>query len=123
VVAAIALELHRRDHGRYAGTLAELSPRYMPVVPTDPFDGRALRYRVLQGKPLVYSIGADGDDDGGRTPERGNSIAGPLSPWLFRARNLRSAEETPSEYDGDFVVYPMPETAAAKRVGPTMPSR
>ena len=62
---AIALELYRRKYGRYPNTLAELSPLYLPQVPVDRITGGPLKYRLLDGKPLIYSVGADRDDDGG----------------------------------------------------------
>jgi hypothetical protein len=34
-------------------------------VPTDPFDGRPLRYRRLADGVVVYSVGDDRADDGG----------------------------------------------------------
>lgn len=34
--------------------------------PVDPFDGKPLRLVILNGEPVVYSIGRDGKDDGGK---------------------------------------------------------
>ncbi|MGH7134035.1 MAG: hypothetical protein ACREJO_19075, partial [Phycisphaerales bacterium] len=67
-LAAIGLELYKRAHGKYPSNLAELTPRYLPTVPLDRFDGLALRYRAStawsDGRPVLYSIGGDGQDDG-----------------------------------------------------------
>ncbi len=38
----------------------------LPKVPIDPYSGEPLRLVLLDGKPVVYSIGKDGRDDGGR---------------------------------------------------------
>ena len=35
-------------------------------MPTDPFDGAPLRYRRFAKGYVIYSIGSDGHDDGGR---------------------------------------------------------
>ncbi len=35
-------------------------------VPLDPYDGRPIRFAVVDGRPTVYAIGQDGRDDGGR---------------------------------------------------------
>jgi hypothetical protein len=67
-LTAIALELFKRRQGRYPLTLAELTPDLLPAVPLDA-DGRALRYRLVGDRPVLYSIGHDGVDDGG-TPAR-----------------------------------------------------
>jgi len=34
-------------------------------VPADPYDGRPMRLAIVDGAPVVYSIGKDGHDDGG----------------------------------------------------------
>jgi hypothetical protein len=66
VITAIALKRFELKHGKPPGSLTELSPEFLPGVPLDPVDGRPLRYRPNpDGTFLLYSIGADGVDDGG----------------------------------------------------------
>jgi len=65
-VIACALERHRLARGTYPATLAELVPDYLTVVPHDIMDGQPLRYRMEDGKFTLYSIGANGTDDGGQ---------------------------------------------------------
>jgi hypothetical protein len=62
---ALAVERYRQANGRWPGTLPDLVPLYLNEVPTDPFDGRPLRYRHVGGNVVVYSVGRDGVDDGG----------------------------------------------------------
>ncbi len=38
----------------------------MPEVPIDPYSGKPLRMTIIDGEPVIYSIGQDGRDDGGR---------------------------------------------------------
>ena len=58
----------RRDNNnQFPATLAELVPKYLPLVPIDPFDGQPLRYRPDRTHVLLYSVGQDQKDDGGRT--------------------------------------------------------
>lgn len=59
---AVAIARYRRARGGWPARLEDLVPRYLPEIPTDPYTGDAFRYR--SGK--VWSIGGDGDDDGGR---------------------------------------------------------
>jgi len=67
---ALAVERFRREHGLLPSELRELIPQFLEVVPTDPFDGAPLRYRRLPRGYIIYSVDADGHDDGGReTPE------------------------------------------------------
>jgi hypothetical protein len=68
-VTRVALEIERwrlAHGGRAPDSLAELVPEYAPSIPLDPFDNNPLRYRQLPRGFLVYSIGADFTDDGGK---------------------------------------------------------
>jgi hypothetical protein len=38
----------------------------LPRVPVDPYSGKPLRMAIIDGEPVIYSIGRDGRDDGGR---------------------------------------------------------
>lgn len=60
---AVALAAYRSDKGHLPGTLADLVPAYLPSVPIDPWDGKALRWSLE--KATVWSIGRNGRDDGG----------------------------------------------------------
>lgn len=64
---AIALELYRREHGKYPITLTSLAPKYIDVVPLDIINGVSLHYRIkADGTPLIYSVGLNKIDDGGQ---------------------------------------------------------
>lgn len=83
-VTAIALERCRLRRGRYPADLAALVPEFVAEVPRDWYDGGALRYRANDdGTYLLYSIGNDGQDDGGDPTPRGD---GP-GYWL-RGRDI-----------------------------------
>lgn len=71
---ALAIERYRLSHGQLPVGLADLVPSHLPEVPQDPFDGRPLRYRRLEPGFIVYSIGPDETDDGGkqRRPVKGS---------------------------------------------------
>jgi len=63
---ALAIRLYEIDHGRRPASLDQLIPDYLPAIPLDPFaaDGRALGYLPRAPKPVLYSVGPDGIDDG-----------------------------------------------------------
>jgi hypothetical protein len=64
--AAIAVERFRLAHtNSLPQALEQLTPAYCAVLATDPFDGKPLRYKTHDGSYVVYSIGSDGQDDGG----------------------------------------------------------
>ena len=68
----VALRLHRVKHGVYPDDLAALVPTFIESVPTDPFSGGDYVYR-REGKGIVvYSVGPNAEDDGGRDGRRDN---------------------------------------------------
>jgi hypothetical protein len=66
---AFALAAFRGDNGRYPAKLDELAARYLAAVPNDLFSGKALVYRPTEKGYLLYSVGVNGKDDGGRSAE------------------------------------------------------
>jgi hypothetical protein len=65
-VVAVAAERYRLRHQRWPEALGDLVQRgLLKDVPTDPFDGRPLRWRLLGDGAVIYSVGDDGADDGG----------------------------------------------------------
>jgi hypothetical protein len=64
--AALAVEHFRLAHGQLPENMNELVPQFLPTVPSDPFDGAPLRYHRLAKGYVIYSVGRDGHDDGGR---------------------------------------------------------
>jgi hypothetical protein len=73
---ALAIRLYQVDQGRRPQTLGDLVPNYLPEIPLDPFaeDGSAIGY-APEGRPaILYSVGPDGVDDGGRYAFRSGGI-------------------------------------------------
>lgn len=90
----VALRLYQAEQGRPAKTLEALVPKYLPAVPADPFDGRPFRYRLSEGEEIgwtrnhargevnsrrvpkgqgiLWSVGEDGHDDGGKQQQSGD---------------------------------------------------
>ena len=64
--AGLAVQRYRLATGKLPNKLSDLVPTYMESVPKDPFDGEELRYKKLDPGFVVYSIGEDLSDDGGR---------------------------------------------------------
>lgn len=60
---AIAIELHRATYGSLPEDLVALTPRFLPVLYTDPIDGAPLRYTKLDSGYAVYSVGIDLQDN------------------------------------------------------------
>ncbi len=67
LLTLLALRAYRLDHGAYPAALSALAPNYLKAVPDDPFAlSGPLRYKNLGSKYLLYSVGPDGKDDGGK---------------------------------------------------------
>ena len=66
---AIAIQRYRRVHGETPKTLGELVPEFLDQPPVDPFDQAPLRYQSDAAGYKIYSIGADGIDQGGEAGE------------------------------------------------------
>lgn len=74
-VVAIAIERYRGKHGEYPKRLDLLAPEFLHPVPVDFIDGKPLRYRFTgDGHFVLYSIGLDGVDDGGKMLPPGAKI-------------------------------------------------
>ena len=64
---ACALERFRLTHGNYPEALAALAPQFIAEPPHDLINGQPLHYRRTDdGKFVLYSIGWDEKDDGGK---------------------------------------------------------
>ena len=66
VPVVFALAAYRADHGAYPADLAAPVPEYLPAIPRDPFSDGPLRYKRDAAGYLLYSVGPNGKDDGGR---------------------------------------------------------
>ncbi len=101
IVVAIALELYHRQHRDYPTTLQALVPQYLPTIPEDRITGEPLHFRLRNGRPLIYSVGADREDDAGRIPR---APGGHPRPWDAVDWNI-PPKKAP---DGDWLLFPQP---------------
>lgn len=60
----LAMKIYKMQHGKLPDSLSELVPEFFSKVPTDNFDGKPFRY--LPDKKLIYSVGPDLKDFGGK---------------------------------------------------------
>lgn len=92
---AIAAERCRRQRGAWSGSLDDLFPSPSDV-PLDMFSGQQLNFSIRDGRPFVYSVGNDRDDDGGRSMPMGERQKAVL--W--------KPAGDPEVVDADFVLFP-----------------
>ena len=65
-VTAFALVWYQRTYGRYPDSLAKLAPTFLTAVPGDLFSENDLIYKPDANGFLLYGVGVNGVDDGGR---------------------------------------------------------
>jgi serine/threonine protein kinase len=53
--------------GRWPATMEDALPTNAVVTNVDPYIGCPFKYRLFDGKPILYSVNEDGQDDGGHT--------------------------------------------------------
>lgn len=98
IVTALALERYREEQKRYPEALRSLTPEFLKSVPTDFVTGEPLHYRVLNnGRFLLYSLGLDCVDNGGKIP----------TPPTDEAGYARLAKANISIPESD-IVWPLP---------------
>ncbi len=71
---ALAVRMHYLEHGRDPARQTDISRRWLPSVPQDTWD-QPIAYHLRDNRPLIYSLGSDGKNDGGRPV-----AAAPLTP-------------------------------------------
>jgi len=95
-VTAIALKRFQLRHNNYPPDLNALLPEILSSVPRDPVDGQPFRYRLnTDGTFLLYSVGEDGEDNGGDPSPVTNSKS--LVTWLRGRDFVWPQPATPEE--------------------------
>ncbi len=98
-LVVLALARFRRQHQRWPQRLEELVDDYLSDVPADRFSGAPVKYRYDDRQPVLYSVGADRNDDGGNAPARGERDTAAI--WL-------PPDQASSAPDGDWILWPPP---------------
>jgi hypothetical protein len=109
VLVGVVLELYRRERGKWPESLNELSPRWLPKLPVDRINGGPLGYRVVEDRPIVYSLGTDADDDGGRLPIDCNGDVRKYRVGLPAEIPVNATQVERSFRDGDWVIWSLVE--------------
>lgn len=107
VLAALAVTVHRLRTGSYPESLEQLVPGLLPSVPRDRYDGGRIKYRLAQQGPVLYSIGVDRKDDGGRRAAVRDGYQDKTATWLPRGEVAERLDgRFGPELDGDWVLWP-----------------
>jgi hypothetical protein len=76
LLLALALHAYRLEQGSYPPKLDTLVPRYLTQLPEDPFGQGTFLYKRTNSKYLLYSVGPDKTDDGGRPIDDPSKVSG-----------------------------------------------
>lgn len=83
-----------------------MQPEFLKELPIDRATGEPLRYRLHEGRPLLYSVGSDGVDDQGRDATE------MIDPNIPEAADYAPRERISGFSDtsapGDWVLWPVP---------------
>jgi hypothetical protein len=66
--AALAVRIHYLEHQQYPQRLVDIDRKWLPTIPVDLWD-QPIAYRLRNGRPVIYSLGPDGRDDGGQAAD------------------------------------------------------
>ena len=98
-IVATAAERYRRSKGRWPDSLDALTGAgYLTEIPADPYDGQPLRCRRLDDGVEVYSIGPDGEDNGGKMDRQ--NLTTPGTDIGFRLWDPSRRRQSPVEEAG-----------------------
>jgi len=94
-VTILALQRYKADKGSYPNDLRELiTTGYLRQLPIDVYSDKPLVYRKTDDRFILYSVGLDFEDDGGKP---GADSKGRPRLW---------------DYDADAVFWPVPKSQA-----------
>ena len=100
VLGAIALIRSHRSSSNWPKTWNEISKDILQTTPLDQLTGDPLKFKIVDGQPLIYSVGNDRDDDGGMDLIRNGQSE----------RNRRGvfilSKSVDKEVDGDWILWP-----------------
>jgi hypothetical protein len=80
----------------------------LPAAPIDQLTGEPMRFKIVDDRPLIYSVGNDRDDDGGKDLVAKRGMPMPAQT-LSRARFIPDPKATEKTPDGDWIVWPIGE--------------
>jgi len=78
-----AVKAYQLETGDFPETLGELVPEYLPEIPMDPFIGEPFKYVRSEDAVVVYAVGFDLKDDGGK---RVGSTLNGKGDYVFQVR-------------------------------------
>jgi hypothetical protein len=82
--AGLACQIYQRQQGKYPASISDLIPNILKEEPLDPFTGKSLIYRTKENGFIVYSLGTNRKDDGGKMSPMTQAIMEKDDDWSWR---------------------------------------
>ncbi|MHC4757252.1 MAG: hypothetical protein ACYTE8_01210 [Planctomycetota bacterium] len=93
----VALKRYKKDVGEYPESLGELvSKDYLKEVPIDPFSGEKIAYKRRNGDFILYGVGENFEDNGGKVVRDDDGRIIKFSDegdWIFWPTEIPESEE------------------------------
>jgi hypothetical protein len=105
---AAALAVYRAEHGAYPEELGQLTSGAVSQLPTDLYSGKAFIYQPNGKGYLLYSVGANGIDDGGSNQQLRVLQGQPLDGF-DEARSDALEQQIPKDADDISILVPRPK--------------
>lgn len=98
VLTALAMYRYRLRNKRWPETKDDLVPKFLDRIPVDILTGKPLHFKIIDDRPLVYSVGMDHDDDGGIDA-------------VENKKSIKRSEIKPGpkndNFEGDWILWPL----------------
>ncbi len=110
-IIVLAIHRHRLQTGDWPKTLAEIDPKIMRIVPTDPLSGESFGYAIVGGGPELWAAGPDRDNDGGLLISSAPTESEEYSSnrerqWFTLNQWDEMSDQERDSYDGDWIIFP-----------------
>ncbi len=90
----MACKVYKNMHGDFPEDLDELSPELLEDIPADPFTGDRLIYKKQDSGIIVYSVGSNLKDDGGKGTWRITSLVMEKDDdWAWKESTVKRQEK------------------------------
>ena len=74
---------YKSRKNKWPPKLDNLNKKTTAAITDDPWSGKPFAYKIAEGKPLFYSVGDNGQDDGGKGATSGPGGVIPAEDWVF----------------------------------------
>jgi hypothetical protein len=100
--AVLALAMHRfhKENRKWPISVNDLTEAYLAKPPIDILTGKPLYFKINKGRPLIYSVGMDRDDDGGTDAK--------LKGKLLERSGITPGPKN-DDVEGDWILWPQYE--------------